>query len=71
MFELIPDNRKLVLLMFLNKNDFDLLNESGYLKNDNNCLNWEFKTILMEQNEENLDCIKKEEESVIEKILYK
>ena len=39
MFELIPDNRKLVLLMFLNKNDFDLLNESGYLKNDNNCLN--------------------------------
>ena len=38
MFEAIPEYRKIVLLMFLIKNDADLLSECGYLKNDNNSL---------------------------------
>ena len=40
-----------------------------YFKNDINRLNLEFKYILIEQNEENLDYIKNEDESVIEKVL--
>ena len=47
--------RKIVFLYFLFKNDSDLLNESGFLKTDNNRLKLEFKIILMEQKEENLD----------------
>ena len=45
LFESIADYRKIVLLMFLNKNDVDLLNESGFLKRDFNCLylEWEKK----------------------------
>ena len=61
MFESMPDYRKLVLLIFLNKNDVDQLNEYGYSKNDINRLNEEFKKISMEQNEEYLDYIKIEE----------
>ena len=71
MFESIPDYRKIVLLLFLFKNDVDLLNECGYLKNDFNRLNLEFKTFLIEQNEEHLDHIKNEEESLIERLLDK
>ena len=52
MFESIPDYRKIVLIMFLSKNDDDLLNEFGYIKNDINRLILEFEKILMEQNEE-------------------
>ena len=56
MFESIPGYRKIVLLMFLIKNDVDLLNESGLLKRDINCLYLEWKkNILMEQKEEYLD----------------
>ena len=36
LFESIPDYRKVVLLMFLKKNDSDLLNECGFMKNDIN-----------------------------------
>ena len=32
-FESITDYRKIVLLLFLIKNDSDLLNECGFLKN--------------------------------------
>ena len=71
LFESITDFRKIVLLMFLIKNDNDLLTECGFLKDDINRLNLEFKNILMEQNEEYLDYIKNEEESIIEKILNK
>ena len=53
--------------MFLIKNDNDLLNECGFLKDDINRLCKEFKTILIEQNEEYLDYIKDEEEAVIER----
>ena len=51
----IPDYRKLALLMFLIKNDENLLTECGFLKNDNNRLCLEFKNSLIEQNEKQLD----------------
>ena len=70
-FESISDYRKIVIIMFLFKTDNDLLTECGFLKDDINRLILEFKNILMEQNEEYLDYIKNEEESIIEKILKK
>ena len=51
-FESIPDYRKIVLLMFLIKNDYDFLTECGFLKDDINHLCKECKYILMEQIEE-------------------
>ena len=51
MLESIPDYRKIVIVTFLIKNDSDLSNDCGFLKNDINCSNLEFKNILMEQNE--------------------
>ena len=71
LIESIPDNRKIVLLMFLIKNDNALLTECGFLKNDINRLNLDFKKNLIEQNEEYLDYIKNEEETIIEKNLKK
>ena len=70
-FESITDYRKIVLLMFLIKNDNDLLTECGFLKDDINQLNKEFKKSLLELNEEYLDHIKNEEKSIIERILNK
>ena len=32
LFESVPDYRKIVLIMFLIKNDFDISHESGYLE---------------------------------------
>ena len=69
MFESIRDYRKIVLLLFLIKNDSDLLKESGFLKSDINRLPLEFKNILLEQYEDKLDHIKKEKEYIIENIL--
>ena len=57
--------------MFSIKNDVDLLNDCGLLKNDIIRLDLEFEKILMEQNEDYLVYIKIEEESIIEKILNK
>ena len=54
-----PDYRKNVLLIFSIKNDNDFLTECGYLKSDINRLSREYKNILIEQNEENLNYIKK------------
>ena len=71
MFESIPEYRKIVFLIFLIKNDADLISECGYLKNDNNSLNKQYKTFLMEQNEEYLGHIKNQEKSIIEKISNK
>ena len=68
MFESKPDSRKIVLLIFLIKNDSDLLIEYGFLKNDINRLSLEIKNILIELNEEYFDYIKNEEESIIERI---
>ena len=71
LFKSIHDYRKIVLLMFLIKNDNDLLTECGFLKGDINRLCREFKNILIEQNEEHLDYIKNEEESIVGKFLNK
>ena len=68
MFGSIPDYRKKV---FSIKDDDDLLEECGFLKSDINHLIKEFKSILMEQNEEYLDHIKNQEEIIIKKILNK
>ena len=71
LFDSIPDCRKIALLMFLIKNDNDLLNECGFLKNTIYSLNREFKNLLMEQNGEYLEEIKYEEESIIERFPIK
>ena len=71
LFESIPDFKKIVLLMFLIKNDVNFLYESGFLKSNINFLYKEFKNILLELNEDYLDHIKNQEESKIEKFLNK
>ena len=71
LFESLPDYKKIVLLMFLIKNDVDMLYECGFLRGDINFLYKEFKNILLELNEEYLDHIKNQEEAIIEKILNK
>ena len=71
LFEPITDYRKIVLSMFLMKNDNDLLTECGFWKSDINRLCKDFKNILKEQTEEYLDYIKNQEESIIEKFLNK
>ena len=70
-FESIPDYKKIVLLMFLIKNDVNFLYECGFLKGDINFLYKEFKNILLELNDEYLDHIKNQEESILEKFLNK
>ena len=70
LFESIPDYKKIVLLMFLIKND-SFLYECGFLKGDINFLYEEFKNIFLELNEEYLDHIKNQEESILEKFLNK
>ena len=71
LFESIPDYKKIVLIMFLIKNDVNFSYECGFLKGDNNFLYKEFKNILLELNEEYLDHIKNQDESFIEKFLKK
>ena len=70
-FESIPDYRKIVLLFIFIQIDKILLHEIGSSEREINLLTSEFRNILMEQNEEFLDDIKIEEESVIEKLLNK
>ena len=48
-FESISEYRKIVLQMFLIKNDVEILIESGCSKNDINRLNLEFNIILMQK----------------------
>ena len=57
--------------MFLIKNDNDLSTKCGFLKNDITSLNKLLRNILMEQNEEYLDHIKNQGESIIQKFLNK
>ena len=71
LFESITDYKKIVLLMFLIKDDKNLLKEFGFSKNGINKLSLEFKNLLSEEFENYLDYIKNEEESVIEKFLNK
>ena len=71
LFESIPDYRNIVLILFLIKNDKDLLREVGFSERDINRLNLEFKNILIDQHEKFLDYIKNEEEGIIERFLNK
>ena len=71
LFESKPDYRRIVLLMFLIKNDVNFLYECGFLKGDINFLYKEFKNISIELNEDYLDHIKNQEEAIIEMILNK
>ena len=57
--------------MFLIKIDVNNLYECGFLKGDIIFLYEEFKNILIELNEDYLDHIKNQEESIIERILNK
>ena len=61
----IADQRKIVVLLVLNKNDADLSTECGFLKSDIHRFCLEFTIISMNQNEEYLDYFKKEEESFL------
>ena len=69
LFQSILDYRKVVLKMFLIKNDVDLLTEGDFMNKDIIRLCLELKIILMEHNEGYLDFIKDQEESIIETIL--
>ena len=71
LFESIPDYKKIVLLMFMIKNHVNFLYECGFLKGDINFLYKEFQNILLEMNEDYLDYIKNQEESILEKFLNK
>ena len=71
LFESTPGYKKLVLIMFSIKKDVDISQEDGYLKNDNDCLRLEFRSVVMQQNEDYLDFIKNEGEPIIEKSLNK
>ena len=71
LFESIPDYKKIVLLMFLIKNDVTFLYECGFLKDDIDFLYKEFEKILLELDEEYLDHIKNQEEAIFEKLLNK
>ena len=70
-FESIHDYRKIVLVIYLNQNDKNLLQEIGFSKNDISRLSIAFKNIIIEEFDEYLSYIKNQEESIIEKILNK
>ena len=67
-FESIPDYRKIVLILFLIKNDKNFLLEIGYSERDIDRLNLEFKNILMEEYANYLDYINYQEESILRKV---
>ena len=52
LFESKPDYRKIVLLIHLIQKADNFLKDCGFLKSDSIRLNNEYKTILVEQNEE-------------------
>ena len=57
--------------MLLIKNDVNFLYDYGFLKGDIKFLYKELKNISLELNEEYLDHIKNQEESIIENVLNK
>ena len=71
MFQYISDHRKRVILIFLFKNDNDLLRETGFSEGDIHRLKLEFEKIILEQIDEYYSYVKNEEESIIEKLLIK
>ena len=58
LFESIPAYKKIVLLIFFNQNDKNLLKEIGFSKSDINRINLEFKNVLLEEYEDYLEYIK-------------
>ena len=54
--------------MLIVRKDDDLLNESGFLRNDNIRLYEHYKKLSNEQNEDHLDYIKHAEEVIFEKL---
>ena len=58
LIESIPNYKKIVLTMFLIKNDVNFLYECGFIKGDINFLYKELKIVLLELNEDYLDQIK-------------
>ena len=71
LFESIPDYKKIVSLIFVIKNDDDLLTECGFVKSDTERLSLEFKNILSEQSDQYYTYVKNQKESFIEKFLRK
>ena len=71
LFESIPDCRIILGIKTLIKNYVDILQECAFLNDDINRLCLEIKKLLLQENEEHLNYIKKEEEPIIEKILNK
>ena len=71
LFESISEYRKIVLLIFLIKDDKNLLKEVGFSKNNVDQLSLEFENLLIEEHENYLDYVKDQEESSIERILNK
>ena len=57
--------------MFLLKNDVNFSYECAIQKGDINSLCKKFENVLLELNEEYLDHIQNEDESILEKFLYK
>ena len=70
-FESVADYKKIVLLMFLIKHDVSFLYDGGFFKGDINVLYNEFKNILLALIEEDLNHIKNQEVSILEKFLNK
>ena len=71
LFESTPEQKKIVLLMFSIKNDFNFSYECGFLKGDIKFLYKEYKNISLELNEDYLDHNKNQEESFWENFLNK
>ena len=71
LFESIPDCKMIASLMFLIKNDVNFLYDCRFLKGDINFLYEEFKNTLLELNEDYLDLIKNQEESIFLNLFLK
>ena len=67
-FEYIEDYRQIVFLIYLIKNDSDLLKECGILKSEFTRLSLDFKTFLLGQKEDCLDDFRIEQDSIVEEI---
>ena len=71
LFGSIPDYKKVVLSIFLIKKDDDILHQIGFSEREITRLNLECKILLTEQDQEYLEYIKNEEQSILEKFLNK
>ena len=67
LFESIPDYGKITLVMFLIENDVDLFFECDFSKNEVENFQNEFEKILIEENKDYLDWIKKKKNQLSNK----